>query len=299
MEKVAQNASIQPSHIEKLSRISNQQGCSSSSELENTLEFALKARHRALDLPSRVYTDPNQLTEYRPDLINTEQDLERVKRGLSNTKSGRIVFYGPPGTGKTAYARYLAQALDCPVHVKKVSDILSKWVGESEKNIARMFEESAEENAVLLLDEADSLLRDRASASNSWEVTQVNELLTQMESYTGIFIASTNLYGAMDKASIRRFDLKIRFDHLNPAQVKAFFQQILTEHKADHLTIDSQTALKIEALEQITPGDFSAVMKKLHILGTNITPESLANELCEEMDSKNQGQSKPIGFITH
>ncbi len=80
---------------------------------------------------------------------------------------------------------------------------------------------------MLLLDEADSFLRSRKDAQQSWEITQVNELLTQMESFSGIFICSTNLVTTMDEASLRRFDYKIRFNYLKPEQSWALFNQLL------------------------------------------------------------------------
>ena len=97
--------------------------------------------------------------------------------------------------------------------VKRASDILSPYVGEAEMNIAKIFEQAKRDNAVLLLDEADSFLMDRKRANHSWEVTQVNELLTQMEVFEGIFVCSTNLMDNLDEASIRRFDLKIKIDY--------------------------------------------------------------------------------------
>lgn len=69
--------------------------------------------------------------------------------------------------------------------VRRASDLLSCWVGATEQNIARAFEEARKDDAVLLIDEADSFLQDRRGAGHSWEVTQVNEVLTQMENFEG------------------------------------------------------------------------------------------------------------------
>lgn len=87
-------------------------------------------------------------------------------------------------------------------------------IGVAEKNMAKMFQDAANEGAVLLLDEADTFLQDRKGAQRSWEISAVNEMLTQMESFEGIFIASTNLMSSLDEAALRRFDLKMRFDYL-------------------------------------------------------------------------------------
>ena len=88
-----------------------------------------------------------------------------------------ILLFGPPGTGKTEFVKYLGKALDRKVIVLKGSDLLSKWVGESEQNIAKAFRQAEAEHAILFFDEVDGLLQDRSGASHSWEITQVNELL--------------------------------------------------------------------------------------------------------------------------
>ena len=138
--------------------------------------------------------DPNRLPEtYDPAFIHTDTDLEGIAGGLKKTKAGRLCLYGPPGTGKTAYGRWLAEQLEVPLLVKRGSDLLSMWVGETEKNIAECFRQAEREGAILLIDEIEGFLQDRRVAKHSWEVTGVNEMLTRMESFPGVFIASTNL----------------------------------------------------------------------------------------------------------
>lgn len=105
-----------------------------------------------------------------------------------------------------------------PLSIKRASDLISKWVGDTEKNIARAFHEAEQDGALLLIDEVDSFLQDRRTAQHGWEVSEVNEMLTQMESFPGIFIASTNLMDGLDQASLRRFDLKVKFDFLRSEQ---------------------------------------------------------------------------------
>ena len=161
--------------------------------------------------------------------MNPDQNLQEVVQGLREYGDGRLCLYGPPGTGKTEFGHYLARQLDKPLLIKRASDLISKYVGETEINIAQMFYEATYDKAVLLLDEADSFLRDRREARQSWEVTQVNELLTQMERYEGVFVCSTNLMESLDAASLRRFDLKIKFDFLKQEQSWDLFQSIFEE----------------------------------------------------------------------
>lgn len=107
--------------------------------------------------------------------------------------SGRLCLYGPPGTGKTAFAHYLAKQLAKPLIIKRASDLLSPYIGETEMAVAAAFNQATKQQAILLIDEVDSFLQDRSKARQSWEVSMVNELLTQLEAFDGVFIASTNL----------------------------------------------------------------------------------------------------------
>ena len=145
------------------------------------------------------------------------QDSTPLQQGI------RILAYGMAGSGKSEFAKALAKELDKPIMLKKASDLLSMWLGKSEQNIAKAFSEAEQKGAILVLDEVDSFLQDRSGASRSWEITQVNEMLTQMESFAGIFIATTNFMDNLDRASIRRFDMKVEFKPLDSTRlIKAF-----------------------------------------------------------------------------
>ena len=98
------------------------------------------------------------------------------------------------------------------------------WVGGTEKNIAECFRQAETDGAILLIDEIEGFLQDRREARHSWEITGVNEMLTQMESFPGIFIASTNLRDNLDQAALRRFDMKIKFDYLLPHQSRTLLE---------------------------------------------------------------------------
>ena len=117
-------------------------------------------------------------------MVNCCDCLEGLVERLGRPQTPRnwsLCLHGAPGTGKSLFARHLADRLGLPVMQKRASDLLSMWVGESEKEIANAFAAARTQGAMLAIDEADSLLADRRGAVRSWEVTQVNEMLTWME----------------------------------------------------------------------------------------------------------------------
>lgn len=205
-------------------------------------------------------TAPNQLPDvYDPDFINADVDLAEIAQGLMQSRAGRLCLYGAPGTGKTAYGQWLARQMDMSLHVKRASDLISKWVGQTEKNIADAFRQAEEDSALLLIDEVDSFLQDRRGATRSWEVTEVNEMLTQMEAFPGVFIASTNLMNNLDQAALRRFDLKARFDFLKSEQSQKLLQRYCRKLKLVPVPDD---LARVARLQNLAPGDFAAVERQ-------------------------------------
>ncbi len=233
---------------------------------------------------------------YRLDAVNPDHNLGNVINGLRQHGEARLCLYGPPGTGKTEFGRYLARELDMPLLVKRGSDLLDKYIGGTEANIAEMFQEAIYEKAVLLLDEADSFLRDRRKAHRGWEVTQVNELLTRMERYEGIFICSTNLMDDLDAASLRRFDLKIKFDFLSAAQAWLLFEEAVQDGIGG-LKEQGRWKQQLAGLDALTPGDFATVLRKNRISGGQLTPQVLLDNLMLEANFKEQGKVRSIGFL--
>jgi SpoVK/Ycf46/Vps4 family AAA+-type ATPase len=230
--------------------------------------------------------------EYDIELLNADCDLQRLREGLRHVGEGRICLYGPPGTGKSAFGRHLADALDRPLLVKRASDVLSPYVGMAEKNIALMFEEAESEGAVLLFDEADSLLRDRQGAQRSWEVTQVNEMLTQMETYPGIFIASTNLMDSLDPAAMRRFDARVRLRYMKPAQAVSMFTTLAASME---LAPHDMACAAVNRLDVLTPGDFAAAARLCRLDRPNSAME-LAQRLRQACEEKKEPIRRAIGF---
>ena len=202
-----------------------------------------------------------------------------------------ILLFGPPGTGKTEFVKYLGKELDRKVLVVKGSDILGMFVGESEQNIANAFRRAEAEHSILFFDEVDGLLQDRSNASHSWEVTQVNELLQQMENFDGIMIAATNFSKNLDPATMRRFTFKLEFGYLDEGGMKSFFERMFKSSLTD------EEFAELRELRNLAPGDFRTVRQEQFYLGDAVTNLDRIAALKEECAVKKDGDSsRPIGF---
>jgi len=223
---------------------------------------------------------------FDPGLTTADIDLVRLTDRLIQAKrrAFSLLLSGPPGTGKSAYGRYLAERLDVPVVSKRASDLLNAHIGESEKAIARAFEEARNDGALLILDEVDSLLSDRRHAVRSWEVAQVNELLTQLEAHPFPVVATTNFMERLDPACLRRFTFKIRLEPMTPLQVRLafrlFFRRDLPSACGD--------------FTDLTAGDFWVVRGKADIVGIQ-DPAELIAMLVSESEAK-PGRTRQIGY---
>ena len=290
MLQLSEHEDLSPAQVARAAKVLKRMTCGDQKSTEDILEKILSNSAKAMGQKplerKQIYA-----THYCLDYLNTNIDMPKLVEGLQHSQRGNICFYGAPGTGKTALAGYIAKQLDKPLLSKRASDILGMYVGGTEKNIASMFEQARQEGAILVLDEADSLLRDRRGANQSWEVTQVNELLVQMENFDGLFICSTNLMDDLDQASLRRFAIKIEFDYLKPEQaLKMLNHECVGKPAAE----DGQA---IAMMSNLAPGDFAAVKKRMEILGLDATPEVMIQELKVEVSIKEHQSSRPIGFV--
>ncbi|CDH45886.1 MAG: AAA family ATPase [Candidatus Competibacteraceae bacterium] len=281
----AENPHLSPALVQKAARLAQllpeafaEQG---EALLNRMLDNALTATHYG-EPPFRPAT-VGIADDYDPSLINCDCDLPNLVKGLSRQGQGRICLYGPSGTGKSAFAAWLARTLDRPLLLRTASDLLNSLVGGTEERIARMFQEARHSKAVLLIDEADSFLRGRQYAHQTWEVTQVNELLVRMEQFDGILLCATNRIDDLDAAVRRRFDIKARFWPLAAEQAEHCFCHALSEVgtlPAEGLSDELLT--RLWAVGALTLGDFATVRRRASLLGQTLSAELLLIALTEE-----------------
>ncbi len=265
--------------------------------MESLIERQLKNADVALGNKSEA-SGRRSVTTYDLAMLNVESRFEipRIVQALKSRGHGTLCFYGPPGTGKTALAEHIASALEQPLLIKQASDLMSKYVGETEQNMAAMFREAEAEKAVLLLDEADSFLQDRRGAQRTYEVTEVNEMLQGMERYAGIFICTTNLLESLDQAALRRFTFKIKFMPLTAGQRETMFATEALGGDAALLTPALRT--RLGQLTQLCPGDFAAVKRQVDILAAELSAEEFLAQLEAEHRIKPEvREGRNIGFM--
>ncbi len=142
-------------------------------------------------------------------------DTWGLSRVVRKAKGLSMLFAGSPGTGKTMTAEALANATAKQLMVVNYAQLENMWVGETEKNIERVFNEADQRNAVLFFDEADAVFYRRGQTTAPWANRDVNVLLSHLEDFAGLVILATNMAGVMDLALDRRVDIAIEFEFPN------------------------------------------------------------------------------------
>ncbi|MBV7317005.1 AAA family ATPase [Shewanella sp. NIFS-20-20] len=224
------------------------------------------------------------------DGTDTNNILKSINHAIEQALPVRVILSGPPGTGKTAWVHHLAESHGYELLHIKCSDVLSKYVGESEQNIARLFNEASKQQKLILIDEVDSLLSKRDRANALHEIQLVNELLSQLECNTVPVFAATNALANIDSAVMRRFDFKLVCDYLTIAQRQNLFRQTFGIKR---LTNEEITTLS--TLNQLTPGDF-AILARRQRFEPKRDHRAIALALLSAENDRKQVQPR-IGFI--
>lgn len=235
---------------------------------------------------------PTGQVDYALDWVACDADLAQISAGLVARRQGRICCYGPPGTGKSAWAQWLGRQADMPVLLRRGSDLLGMYVGETERNIATAFHQAEAQGMLLVLDEVDGFLFAREGAVRSWERSMVNELLTQVERFPGLLVVSTNMLDALDAAALRRFDVKLHFGFLRREQVLSLAG---AQAQALGLALGAAQQQQLAAMSHLTPGDFAAVARR-HRFAPFADDTAWVAALAAECTLKPQAARK-MGFI--
>lgn len=199
---------------------------------------ALATRIKPRYVWSDIVLPPDKLRQLR-EICNAVEFRPIVyeKWGFDNKLSlGKglgLLFAGPSGTGKTMAAEVLAGELGLDLYKIDLSTVVSKYIGETEKNLSRIFTEAATSNAVLFFDEADALFGKRSEVRDShdrYANIEINYLLQRMEEYEGTVILATNLRKNMDEAFVRRIQFTIEFPFPHADQRLAIWQHVWPEN---------------------------------------------------------------------
>lgn len=297
IETLAQRKTLTPAQIQSAARFASLTHGLIDGSLEELIERQLDHADDALGLKRNDPQARPIVTHYDLSLLNIESrfTVERMLQALKAHGRGTLCFYGPPGTGKTALAEHIAKQMDRPLMIKRASDLLSKFVGETEQQMAAMFEAARNEKAVLLLDEADSFLQNRQLAQRNYEVSEVNEMLQGMERFDGVFICTTNLFDRIDEAALRRFTFKIQFKPLTAEQRERMF--IAEALDGDKFALTPAMKTRLQKLDLLCPGDFATVKRQVVLFNEPLPPEEFLSQLETEHKAKPAVRfGRSIGF---
>ncbi|MDK2593812.1 ATP-binding protein [Pseudoalteromonas obscura] len=236
-------------------------------------------------------TVADQLTE----LVGRIEMQSHLQSKLSRFTPGcKALFWGKPGTGKSMAAEAIAGELRLPLYIVNLANIASKWIGETEKHLAKLFDEAQKHNAVLMFDEADAVFAKRSVVESSQDKNAnmgVSYLLQRMEHYSGLLLLSTNLKSNLDDAFLRRFHNVIEFTLPAASQRLQIWRQVLANNANEALTqsIDGLAQRFELSAAQIINITESALLQRLMVQETHIDPSSLANALKRELAKQHEG----------
>lgn len=302
-QRLAEQPWMTPAMASQLADLSEllptQQPLRSQTQLRSLLRERLTAMGESSSLVDELFEEgKNQdgiaMPAYRLEWLNTQPRLDQLIGRLQRRRRGRLCLYGPPGSGKTELAQHLADTLDKPLIVASGPSLLNSYVGGTEQKIDQLFQQATQRQAVLLIDEIDSLLQDRGIAQHGWEISHTNELLVQIERYRGILLATTNRIESLDRAVMRRFDLKVAFDYLTPDALRSLLQAVLPAKDNQCLASLPENDLTQRSL---TPGNIRTALDQLDLQGLPVRLSTLLQALEQEEDHQQGPRSKPVGFL--
>ena len=301
IDTISRNASLAPSALvgaAGLAKLCASSGIGADIVVRVALDGHLKACGH-----DRQAEAPRLKTRFDTRYLNVQGHAtpERVLTALAGGKPAALMFSGPPGTGKTQFAGELAKRLGRQLVVKTASDICTKWYGESERNVARMFLDCDPQTELLFLDEAEVVLGERTAGNHRADTAVTAEFLRWLEVFEGVFVCATNYGARLDAALMRRFLFRLEFKPLNAQQRQAMFCELALDWQPDrHVVLpplDASTLSRLAALDRLTPGDFANAARRIAALGLAGSNQQWIEELEEEQRAKAPGAGRRVGFV--
>ena len=292
IERLARNDALTPAMLGAATTFVRLAG-HPDSETDAALVRHIQASQHALGVASSGIVVEGE-TDFDPRLVNLESSIsvEDLVGALSRTGRAGLLFHGPSGTGKTQLGNYLAKQLDRDLIYRTGSDLLNKYVGGTEQRIANLFRSCDVEREIIFLDEAEGLLGNREGAHRSWEITQVNEFLRQIEQFKGIFIAATNHVANLDAALMRRFAFKLGFKPLAFGQKLEMLASLCGESAINNPCATN----RLREHADLTAGDFANVARRIRAVSDTLSLEEFLAELEMEASLKKGAVPRKIGF---
>ncbi len=287
--------------LEQTQRFTSASGNRHQPEIEETLR-EIARQHESL-MTGRKAPAYNRRRQdiYDPAFLNLDMPLDRIIKSLDqhftqddqNRQTLTFLFSGPPGTGKSEFAQYLARYAKKDFCIKRASDLLGPYVGQTEALITEVFNNAQRSDSILIVDEIDSFLSARNEYQPRWQNSMTNEFLSCIDRFQGVFIATTNILNTLDLAAIRRFQWKITFRHLTQKSRIEMFRANFKKFMNGPLPADIQTSL--HRMEGLTPADFGIVLRKLTWRDKqSISLQEILTDLEIELNSRSLNH--PIGF---
>ena len=276
-ETLATDRRVTPRQVRNASQIAALSGSAAARRI---------VREKAQLLRGPGHAEAKAPEKYDLSLVHATPDLAALTDRIAAIGHCRlgILLDGPSGSGKSEYAKQLAQRMDLDPLPKRASELMSAYVGETEQQIAGAFAEARATRSFLIIDEADSFLADRRDARRNWEISSVNEMLSQLEDHDLPYAFTTNLADRLDPAAARRFLFRATFKFLDEARVV----------RAWEFFFGGGCPARVRALTRLVPADFALVRERAEMPGFPNEAEQMVRELIAQVRSKSSAAA--VGF---
>lgn len=272
-------------------------GLDSALAVDANIQHHIQLQLKALGKTATSKT-PELVTRFDTRYLNASgrHSAQRIAEALARTRRGTVLLTGMPGTGKTQLAAHMAERCNMELIYRTAADINDMYYGQSERNVAQLFDNCDIHNQIIFLDEADTLLMSRREDSHRADRAVTSEFLRRLEAFQGIFMCATNHGDLLDPALMRRFVFRLDFAPLNQIQRTQLLQELLGGTKDIPILINDCIQQRLNRLDRLTPGDYANCKKRLSCLDEHPTVEEWLDELEQEHNVKPLVRGR-VGFM--